>query len=92
MDYDDNERSAGDGTNHADAGASETVLRAEIDFWRELLGDSNCSLPPESIERMRQALALAELRFLQLFSEPSAAHGSSDGLARTSLPGRRFIH
>ena len=92
MDYDDNPYRAGDGINQTDAGTSETLLRAEIDFWRRLLGDSDCLLPPESIERMRQALALAEHRYLQLFGDHSTDRRSSVGPARTSLPGRRFLH
>jgi len=39
---------------------SEDALRAEIVFWRELIKTSAEVQPPESVERMRQALALAE--------------------------------
>jgi len=55
----------------------ESLLRAEIAFWRELLSECDRSVPPESLERMRQALALAERRFLQIEgrrAEASACH------------------
>jgi hypothetical protein len=92
MNDDDHERPAGDGTNRTHAGTSETLLRAEIKFWRELLSESDGSLPAESIERMRQALALAEQRFLRLFGEHSTGQRSSSGPAWTSPPGPRFLH
>jgi hypothetical protein len=36
------------------------LLRSEISFWRELIDSCPKSHCPESLERMRQALALAE--------------------------------
>ncbi len=38
------------------------LLRTEVAFWRELIGDCDEESSPESIERMQQALALAEKR------------------------------
>jgi hypothetical protein len=47
--------------------AGETLLRSEITFWRELLASSDGAQPPEAVDRMRQALALAEYRLLSLY-------------------------
>ena len=46
----------------------EDNLHTEIEFWRELIEDRSPGCPPETLERMRQALALAEkkLQLLQL--------------------------
>lgn len=42
----------------------ENNLTAEIEFWRELIDNRSLDAPPESLERMRQALALAEHKLL----------------------------
>jgi len=65
---------------------SESLLRAEIAFWRELLSECDRSLPPESIERMRYALALAERRFLQICQgrASEAAFHSESQCSRTA--------
>jgi hypothetical protein len=47
--------------------AGETLLRSEITFWRELLASCDGSQPAEAVDRMRQALALAEYRLLSLY-------------------------
>lgn len=44
--------------------AGEILLRSEIAFWRELLASSDGVQPVEAVDRMRQALALAEYRLL----------------------------
>ena len=57
-------------------GSSEAMLRSEIDFWRQLI-DHCQELPQPSgvVERMRQALALAEFRLAALFrTRPSSQH------------------
>jgi hypothetical protein len=41
-------------------GIGEALLRSEIGFWRELIESCQETDPPDSIERMRHALALAE--------------------------------
>jgi hypothetical protein len=41
-------------------GISEALLRSEIGFWREMIESCQETDPPDSIERMRYALALAE--------------------------------
>lgn len=41
-------------------GISEALLRSEIGFWREMIESCQDTDPPDSIERMRYALALAE--------------------------------
>jgi hypothetical protein len=92
MKHDDTKCSAEGGTINAGTQTSETLLRAEIGFWWELLNDCDDALPPESVERMRQALALAEHRLMQLFAEHSASRGSSVGPARTSRPAGCFLH
>jgi hypothetical protein len=65
--------------------ALQQQLIVEIEFWQEMIETQPVAFPPESIERMQQAMALAEhkLRLLQdspeaLFDErpPAAACGS----------------
>ena len=51
------------------AARSEFELRSEVAFWRELIRDSGEALPADSVERMQQALALAESRLRQLYAE-----------------------
>jgi hypothetical protein len=50
----------------------ESHLVAEIEFWRELIEGQNTACAEATLERMRQALALAE-RKLRLLS----AHGQA---------------
>jgi hypothetical protein len=79
-------------TAHCEAGDSAALLHAEISFWRDLLNDCDGSLAPESIERMRQALALAEYRLLQLCGMRRTETASSDGPTRTSPLQEVFLH
>jgi len=51
------DRQGATGVKH---GISEALLRSEIGFWREMIESCQESDPPDSIERMRYALALAE--------------------------------
>ena len=51
------DRQGATGVRH---GISEALLRSEIRFWREMIDSCQESDPPDSIERMRYALALAE--------------------------------
>lgn len=44
----------------------ENLLRSEIEFWQEIIETCPVTQPPESIERMHQALALAESRLEKL--------------------------
>jgi len=54
-------------------GINEAQLRSEIGFWREMI-DSCCDTQPgDSIERMHQALALAESRLHELFESHRVA-------------------
>ena len=46
--------------NGVQQGISEALLRSEIGFWREMIDSCQDTDPPDSIERMRFALALAE--------------------------------
>lgn len=88
----DKENSSDDARLVSDAGASEALLRAEISFWRDLLNSCDRYMPPESMERMQQALALAELRFLQLHGPDRAGPASCAGPIWTSSAGTRFLH
>lgn len=47
--------------------ASEALLRSEIAFWQEMIQSCDAGHPAESLERMNQALGLAEYRLLQLY-------------------------
>ena len=76
----------------AGRGAGEDMLRAEIGFWREMLASCDGSVPAENIERMQQALALAERRFLQLQVDNRGACVSWAGPAGTSFRGRGALH
>jgi len=71
---------------------SESLLRAEIAFWRELLSECDRSVPPESIERMRQALALAERRFLQICRDRLAEGVSSTAPFCTGAVDGKVVH
>ena len=87
-----------DGDNHGaggrlpawmEQGRIEFLLRTEIAFWRDLLAGCGDAVPPASVERMHQALALAESRLQQLY------HGglrSSGGPVRTSGPANAPLH
>ena len=49
--------------------ALKQQLAVEIDFWRDMIDNQPTPCPPESIERMRQALALAEHKLFLLHPE-----------------------
>ena len=49
-----------------DGGNVAVVLHAEIEFWRELIATCPDSQSSECVERMHQALALAESRLASL--------------------------
>jgi hypothetical protein len=49
-------------------GLNVTLLRSEISFWKELIDTCDSSQSPDSLERMHQALALAELHLSTLSS------------------------
>jgi len=42
------------------------LLQAEIGFWQEMIATCPASEPVESLERMRQALALAQSKLAML--------------------------
>ena len=56
----ENIKSDRQGTTSVQHGISEALLRSEIGFWREMIESCQETDPPDSIERMRFALALAE--------------------------------
>ena len=48
-------------------GINEALLRSEIGFWREMIDSCGKTQPAASIERMQQAMALAESKLSMLF-------------------------
>ncbi len=56
----DNIKSDRQGTTGVRHGISQALLQSEIGFWRELIESCQQTGPPDSVERMRHALALAE--------------------------------
>lgn len=71
---------------------SEALLRSEVAFWREMLSGDLGSLPAESVERMRQALALAEYRLLASVPDTERPEGSNEGPGASSDPGGPCLH
>ena len=57
-------------------GINEALLRSEICFWNDMIADSDPAHPLESLERMQQALALAESRLAMLFEDYQHAYAS----------------
>lgn len=78
--------------SYQSASTSEALLRAEIRFWRELLNECNPSVPADSVERMRQALALAEHRFLEHCRGAGEGAESSDRPEEASPASNDCIH
>lgn len=70
-----------------EAGRMEFMLRAELAFWRELVESCGADASAESVERMRQAAALAEYRLLELYRAPEHESRSTTCPARTSGSG-----
>lgn len=70
----------------------EALLRAEIGFWRELLRDGADNLPAESLERVRQALALAEYKLQLWFRSRRGTGGSTGCPGRTSEDDPGSVH
>ncbi len=73
----ENKNSEGQGATGVQLGIGEALLRSEIEFWHELIESSREKEPPESIERMRYAMALAESRLASLFNTDRKA-GADD--------------
>lgn len=55
------------GTTRDGHEGAEILLRAEVAFWREMIDCCSADHHPASLERMRQALALAEYRLLRCY-------------------------
>jgi hypothetical protein len=51
----------------------EASLQAEIGFWQEMIATCPATQPGESLERMCQALALAESKLAMLYGSVGAA-------------------
>lgn len=60
----------------AGTGANEALLRSEIGFWREMIDSCVDTQPEASVERMHQALELAEGRLMRLFENHKRASGN----------------
>lgn len=60
----------------AGTGANEALLRSEIGFWREMIDSCADTQPEASVERMHQALELAEGRLMRLFENYKRASGN----------------
>ncbi len=56
----------------------EALLQVEIRFWQEMISTCPATQPGESLERMRQALALAESKLTMLNSTAGVAGFSSN--------------
>ncbi len=50
-------------------GTNEVLLRSEINFWKDMISACDPEHPLESLERMQQALALAEWRLASVFQD-----------------------
>lgn len=72
-------------------GISAALLRSEIGFWQDLIDSSAEPLAPEALERMEQALALAELKLKRMVqnSQPSAAKSGYKNSNVYSIRGHR---
>ena len=72
----------------------EALLRSEISFWQELIASCPSTQSLDSIERMSQALALAESRLVVLLemSQQSSPGLSTDCPPRTSATHTKPIH
>jgi hypothetical protein len=92
MRFEDEDDTANPAVGDRAAGVSEALLRAEIGFWRELLQECEDSVPADSVERMRQALALAERRFMQLCREAEGRERSSACPRGTSPAEAKYLH
>ena len=74
---------------HDDA---EILLRAEVAFWREIIGSCDADYPPASLERMQQALALAEYRLMRCYRADGGPVRSTGGPGGTSGPEDGSLH
>jgi hypothetical protein len=71
-----------------EVGPNEALLRSEIGFWRELIESCGEAQPRDSVERMRQALALAETRLMHLFE----LHRQTGGAGPNHLSNVYHLH
>ena len=92
MEYRDEDRTNQGLPPWMELGRSEFLLRTEVAFWRDLVESCGDDVPPKSIERMLQALALAESRLLQLYTGKDEAAGSSARPIGSSDPGGALIN
>jgi len=60
---------------------NDAALRVEILFWQELIESSGPAQPRESVERMLQALALAELKLRKIHEARNRKIATDTGTA-----------
>lgn len=68
--------------------ALQQQLTVEIEFWREMIEQQDVAFPPSSLERMNQALALAEHKLLLLMPMVEDPVQQAE-MARTFVSDRR---
>jgi len=67
-------------------------LIVEIEFWREMIEQQEMPFPPASLERMKQAQALAEHKLLRLglcMDDLADRQSESNDMTPISGPDRR---
>jgi len=64
----ENMKSDSQGATSVPRGISQALLQSEIEFWRELIESCKETDPPDRIERMQYALALAESKLASISS------------------------
>lgn len=62
-------------THTAPHGVDPSLLEAEISFWREMIRFRSATVTNETLERMQQALELAQCK-LEYFSVPDECAGN----------------
>ena len=78
---------------HSDNGeGAEFLLRAEVAFWREMIGSCDDDYPAASRERMQHALAFAEYRLMRCYRPEDGPAGSTAGPDKSSANSSNFIH
>ncbi len=70
-------------------GNYEALLQSEICFWKDTIAGCGPAQPLDSLERMQQALSLAESRLAALFRDDQQAD-ASDTLNKYSI--QRLFH
>jgi hypothetical protein len=80
----DNRKLEESAETNAPGGGSEILLRSEVAFWRDLIEACGAEHSAASVERMQQALALAEYRLMQFYRAAGGAAQTRGDLDGTS--------